>query len=191
MAMENFTVNPSPESGPEKMFQQAAAEILKDAPPAIPEGIGGWLLMPLAGLFVMLFLRVESIIKILPSFAPENWKILTSPVSPGYHWAWAPVMITEQVADIILLVLGIVLIILLFRKKKAFPKLIIGYYLLDMIAVVCGVLGIAAISAKQVEMPKLFSPENCRQILHGSIWAIIWIPYFIKSRRVKNTFVNG
>jgi hypothetical protein len=191
MAMENPTATPPPEKDPEKVLQQVVAEILKDIPSSTEGRIGGWLFLPLTGLFVMLSLRIESIIKMLPSFSPENWNALTSPASPGYHWAWAPVMVSGMAADIILLVLGIVLIILFLRKKKTLPMLITAYYLLDVISLVCCTLGIAVIGMKQVEMSKLFSPENCRQILNGSIWAMIWIPYFIKSKRVKRTFVNA
>jgi len=188
--MENSTANPPPEHDPEKVFQQVAAEILRDVQPPTPEGIGGWLLIPFIGLCVMPYIRVENIMKMMPSFSPENWQTLTNPASPGYHWAWAPLMVSELAVEIILLLLGIVLIIMLLRKKRVLPKLIIGYYLLDVISVVCCTFGVAVISMKQFEMSNLFSPENCQQILNGSIWAMIWIPYFIKSRRVKKTFVN-
>lgn len=188
--MENSTVNPPPENNQEKAFQQFAAEILNNAPSAIPGGIGGWLLIPAAGLFVMTFLRVGGITKMLPSFASENWQVLTNPASPGYHLAWAPLMVSELAVEVFLLALGLALIILFYRRKKKFRQMIIGYYLLDIISVICGTLGVTVISMKQFELSRLFSPENCRQILNGSLWAIIWIPYFMKSKRVKNTFVN-
>ncbi|MEI8247605.1 MAG: DUF2569 domain-containing protein [Lentisphaerota bacterium] len=188
--MENSTVNPPPENDPEKVFRQVAAEILKDAPPAVSAGIGGWLLLPSIGLGVMSCVRIDGITKMLLSFSPGNWKALTDPASPGYHWAWGPVMVSGLVIEVILLVLGIVLLVLLFRRKKFFPKLIIAYYLLDVVSVVGCTFAVAVISMKQFQFSELFSPENCRQVLNGSIWAFIWIPYFIMSKRVKNTFVN-
>ncbi len=189
--MENPAANPPPENDPEKVFKQVAAEILKAAPPPSSEGIGGWLLLPLAGLCVMSLVRIEGIMKMVLSFSPENWKALTDPASPGYHWAWGPVMVSGLVAENILLVMGIVLIIMLFHRKRSLPKLIIVYYLLDVVSVVCCTLGVAVVSMKRFQFSELLSPENCRQILNGSIWAIIWIPYFIKSRRVKRTFVSA
>lgn len=188
--MENPTANPPPENDPEKVFQQVAAEILKEVPPSIPAGIGGWLYLPIIGLGVMSFVRIDGIMKMLLSFSPANWKALTDPASPGYHWAWGPVMVSGLIAEIILLVLGIVLLVMLFRRKKVFRKLIIAYYLLDVISVAGCTVAVALISMKQFQISELLTPENCRQILNGSIWAFIWIPYFIMSKRVKNTFVN-
>lgn len=190
-AMENSTAKPLPENDPEKVFRQVAEDILKDVQSESPEGIGGWLFVPLAGLFLIPLQHAGDFIRMLPIlFERRSWDALTALASPGYHWAWAPALISELVINVVLVLCWPVFIILFLRMKRILPKLLIGYYLLEVILVCLSTFGFSIITMQRFELSGLFSPENLSRILNGSIWAMIWIPYFIVSRRVKRTFVR-
>jgi hypothetical protein len=188
--MENSTAKTPPENDPEKVLRQVTEAILKDVQRESTEGIGGWLFVPLAGLFLVPLLHVDSFIRMLPVFEQRNWDALTALASPGYHWAWAPVLLSELVINAILILCWPVLIILFLRMKRILPKLLIGYYLLEVIPVCLSTFGFSIITMQRFELSGLFSPENLSRILNGSIWAMIWIPYFIVSKRVKRTFIK-
>jgi len=123
-------------------------------------------------------------------FERTNWHALTAMASPGYHWAWGPALLSELIINTILVLCWPVLIILFMRGKRILPKLLIGYYLLEVVLVCMTTFGFSIITMQQFELSELFCPENLSHILNGSIWAMIWVPYFIVSKRVRNTFVK-
>ncbi|GKX65901.1 DUF2569 domain-containing protein [Inconstantimicrobium mannanitabidum] len=85
----------------------------------------------------------------------------------------------------IIILLDLIVLYLFFRKKKIFPKVMIAF---------CVVMLLEAIF-KDTMLSSIFSlgstlrGEN-KALVAPLISAIIWIPYFTRSERVKNTFVN-
>ena len=85
------------------------------------------------------------------------------------------------------LVAAIVLLVLFFKKNYRFPKLIVWFFALNVaFGVIDFFLGglIPAVAAE----PDTFS---MKELIRGVVGAAIWIPYFLKSVRVRNTFTNG
>lgn len=92
----------------------------------------------------------------------------------------------EAIGNIVLLALSLFLAFLFFSKKKQFPKWFIGITLGTL-----GFIAIDTLSAPLLTDALSYSePAHFKDLVQTAIGAAIWIPYMLKSRRVKNTFVN-
>lgn len=153
------------------------------------EGLGGWLILIAIGL-VIAPLRMGFLVfrDLLPAFSEETWSVLTTPGTEVYHKLWAPLLIFELLTNIIFIVFAIVLLVFLVQKKRLFPKLIIAYLAANLLFLVVDYFGANLIPfvANQTEALN----ESIGEIGRGVIASAIWIPYFLKSRRVKATFVR-
>jgi hypothetical protein len=160
-----------------------------DAPPAVagPKGIGGWLLLPVIGLFVFpVRILISLATEYLPIFEKGLWAALTTPGSKAYHPLWGPLLAYEIFFNLAFLVFDLVLLYLLFTKSYRFPKMFIGFAVLNLLFVVSdAVLGyqIPAVVEQGTE-------QMMKEIGRSFGLVAIWVPYFLVSKRVKNTFVR-
>jgi Protein of unknown function (DUF2569) len=160
-----------------------------DAPPAVagPKGIGGWLLLPVIGMFVF---PVRCLISLateyLPIFEKGMWAALTTPGSKAYHPLWGPLLAYEIFFNLAFLVFDLVLLYLLFAKSYRFPKLYIAFAVLNLVFVVSdAIVGyqIPAVVAQGMD-------TMAKEIGRSFMMVVIWVPYLMVSKRVKNTFVR-
>ena len=153
-----------------------------------PSGLGGWLILFMLGLiFLPIKLGAFLATAYYPIFSEGYWEILTTPGSDAYHVLWAPILIFEIIGNSAFLMAAIVLLVFFFQKHHRFPKLIIWFLALNVAFVVIDFFVANLIPAVAAEP----DPESNRELIRTIIGAAIWIPYFLKSVRVKNTFVNG
>ena len=152
-----------------------------------PRGIGGWLVLPLLGLIVSpVRTAITCVRDFVPVFKPSTWAALTTPGGPGYHPLWVPVIVFELVGNVTLIAFTIFVLVRFLKKSRRVPRLMIilllgiaGFLLLDHLLV--GL--IPALSA----VP---DAQSTTALSRSVVAAAIWIPYFLKSRRVRNTFVT-
>lgn len=152
-----------------------------------PRGLGGWLILPAIGLFILpirLFFSLSN--DFLPIFQQGYWEILTTPGSEAYHELWAPLIIFEVIGNIFFVIFDIILIFLFFVKSFRFPVLYIVFLALNLTFVAADLFFANSIPAVAAQN----DAESVMQIVRSIIGAIIWIPYFLVSVRVKNTFVK-
>jgi len=134
-----------------------------------PSGIGGWLLLPGLTLVSVAFAASSSILD--QQLAAVSLEILAG--------------------NALLTVGSVVLLALFFQRSRHLPGLMVVFYVvllavttLEYLAVDRQLFGVTAEIAEQeghqVE-------EGLRMAIAS---AILWIPYFLVSRRVKNTFVR-
>jgi Protein of unknown function (DUF2569) len=151
------------------------------------EGIGGWLILVA---FILIRAPIAVIVTLVRSVLPllrhDTWIALTSQDSESYHPLWAPLIVSELVVNLVFLALSIVVLILFFRRKRSFPKFVIGLYLANLIWEICLTLVMRHIPA--------MSGEPATSSLVGAIGlalaCAIWIPYFCVSKRVRATFTR-
>jgi uncharacterized protein DUF2569 len=137
-----------------------------------PSGISGWLIIPGLGL---LFAPVKSVVelvlgfKMVQEFAPEllgdNMFMLT------------------VILDVAMLAATVGVAVLFFgRRRVAIP------------AVICLLVASVGVSFLQaflsVGMLGEADEPSFTPTLYASIYAAVWINYFLKSKRVRNTFVR-
>jgi hypothetical protein len=151
-----------------------------------PQGIGGWLVLPVIQLIWTLVGTTYLLLtEDWPIFQDNTWEQLTTPGTAAYHYLWAPVLTFEIIARLLIIVLAIVTLVLLFRKSKKTPSFAIALWSIGAIYALM-LYFLADLIPAVAEQSNPYDPMR--------LWAIasaaIWIPYFIFSRRVKATFVR-
>ena len=152
-----------------------------------PRGIGGWLILVAMGLAMTTVMGLVTLQVHLPVFTTGAWTALTSPESPAYHAIWAPLLIFifETGGNLAIVVAAVCALALMKRHSPRFPPLMMWY------------LGGSALFGfadllMAAQIPDLGGANTqSAQVGRGIIVAAIWIPYFLKSKRVRNTFLRG
>ena len=137
-----------------------------------PKGIAGWLIIPAIGLVLapiksaaMLYMGLSMI----QSFAPE----LTSDSR-----LWLVGLI-----DVAMIVATIIVAVFFFKKRRVAVRAIIGLMVASILASVVQALLNAA-------MFEGGDADTFKPVIHACVFGAVWIPYFLKSKRVKNTFIG-
>jgi Protein of unknown function (DUF2569) len=153
-----------------------------------PAGIGGWLILPAIGLVISPIWQGIGIIRdIVPALNPDVLKTLSDPTSANYSALWVPTMIFESITSVLMFVFTLWLAYLFFFRKSALvPRLFIIWLASHLIIQI-----IDWLLTNRLPLAVEQSPNGIVSSLGRSITnAAIWIPYFIWSIRVKNTFVD-
>jgi hypothetical protein len=129
--------------------------------------IGGWLALPAAGVLVALLKE-----------GAEAWSLLSGFVTMPNLETLIPVVIAVPWVFFVSAVA-----VLFFRKHQWAPYL---YIVLLGAYVIFGELYLLL----HVMVPDAETADAPKQLARAVLGAGIWIPYFIRSKRVKLTFVN-
>jgi hypothetical protein len=149
--------------------------------------IGGWLLLFAIGLVIYPVRAVFSLgTQILPAFASTTWTGLTRPDAPNYHPLWKPLLIFELAGNVLLALCVLWLLVWFFQRRKAAPRLAIIFLVLNLFYV--GADTLWAWNLPGGGQPLAFA--TLRDVVRTAVACLIWIPYFIFSKRVKETFVR-
>lgn len=181
----NFVIPSAPVADPNTPVLAAAAAP-GDAVPPVPagslsigqkdlRGIGGWLIVVALGLgFGPIGLLLALGASVLLLLSPEGQSLVAA------HPGVAGLLLFNAITDAILIVLLIVLNIVFYKTKKSFPRLAIGYLVVSFI-----------LEVAMHQMMLQYMPTYPSIDAFGSlVAAAIWIPYFLLSQRVKQTFIN-
>ncbi|KEQ21718.1 DUF2569 family protein [Paenibacillus tyrfis] len=135
-----------------------------------PKPIGGWLLVYLIALLISEAMYISGVIRLLPD--------LTNLIEER-NWIQNVIVLGTFIKTVIA---G--LLLLLFISKKSYaPRLIIIF---EMFCIAIRILTYIDSYSRGQILPNSYHLS----ILVGGI-SIIWIFYFLKSNRVKETFING
>jgi hypothetical protein len=150
-----------------------------------PVGIGGWMILPVIGLILTPFMVGYTLwSNFLPVLEPETWAYLTTPDSEGYHALWTPLILYELIGNAVIGISAIVLLILMFKHHPALPACMVIYYVAALVFVVVDEIASTYIPAIGAQTDAASYRELGRSVRDVAIW----VPYFLKSKRVKNTF---
>lgn len=157
-----------------------------------PAGIGGWMILPLIGLFLTPLLSARALlVDITPMFDSGVWSALTVPGGSAYHPAWEPIGYVSLGANVLLVAGSITLVYFMFRKLAIFPKGMVVFYLFIFTISVAEFLVMQFVMADAFPgMMNEVLGELTQGLARSLFGIVIWIPYFMTSQRVKNTFVN-
>nr|WP_278978152.1 DUF2569 family protein [Providencia alcalifaciens] len=147
------------------------------------QGIGGWLILPLLGQLYML----GNLIKIMVNDVIQvqgAWSLATTPTSDFYMAGFASTFYAVQLSFVVIIALMMGSLFAAFKRKLMAKWL----FIITMILYVV-VLGIT-----RIVFPVAFGLEidfsYITSLFNGSFYCLIWIPYFLVSVRVKNTFIR-
>ena len=157
-----------------------------------PVGIGGWLLLPIAVLLYTVYGAWDDIQQAnMVLLDPELWKAFKTPGTLLYHSPWVIVLVIAAIIQVGIFIVAIIALAAIYKKKKIVPRIMISFYVLALCLVVTDMATtFFFISKISPELANNMAPELIRKMVGMGVGAIIFIPYFIKSKRVKNTFVN-
>lgn len=148
-------------------------------------GLGGWLVLIQIGIYSTIVLQLTQLFRdALPAIERDNWNALTSRDSEYYDALWGPTIVFELVYTLVSLLFCGYILLQFYRKKAMLPRLMIIFYSLSLAVTV-----IDSVLVDQIPMVRhdgIFSKE----VLRSLFTCAIWIPYFIRSERVRNTFVR-
>ena len=152
-----------------------------------PSGLGGWLILPAIGLFltpirILIYLTGD----LLPIFQDGSWEALTTPGSEVYHHLWAPLIVFEVAGNLFFVLFAVALLFLFFSKSHRFPVLMIAYLVSNLAFILLDYAFFEFIPF----LAGSYDAEVVKEIARGVVGAAIWVPYFLVSKRVKNTFVK-
>jgi len=133
--------------------------------------IGGWLILVAIGLVlspvsILLFISSD----ILPAFSA----VPLSEVSNEFRFY----LYLDLALNLSLFVYIIFVIVLFFKRRTVTPKLVISLYILNLLFILADRLVFKSINESQWTFG----------IISGVASSLIWIPYFLISKRVKATF---
>ena len=153
-------------------------EIISDSPS--PSGIGGWLILPLIGLILTPIFLVFSIITIYIPAVSNTILIELDQIQPGLIF----VFYLELVGQILLMIFALFLLYLFIRKSVKLPTLIIAFYISYFIYIV--LVNYVFV----MQMPLIKQRINHVNNVMQMFFLIVWCLYFLRSKRVQNTFIN-
>jgi len=149
-------------------------------------GIGGWLYLVAVGLCLTPIRLGAEIVRGLRPLDPATWQVVTTPGTRAYHPLFGPLIVGELVANAALLVWAIVLLYLFFTKRRAFPVAMIVFLIVRVVIQVGDILVARMIPAAAATI----GPSVYGALAGNLLVVLIWVPYFIKSRRVAATFIR-
>lgn len=163
-------------------YRPKAAASPAELDAAAPHGIGGWLILVAIGIVLRPVGFLFTLIGSVSTYELSAWSDLTQPASPNHHPLWAPVLLGGLFGNIFFAVFSVLLVVLFFQKRRTFPMLFVvargaeyAFQALNMLAL-------------------KYVPEAEHASVAGAVGALIgallWILYFLRSRRVRATFVN-
>ena len=137
-------------------------------------GIGGWLILVAVGLAIAPFNSLHGMYRDLRLLFGGSGAVLGS-----YH-GLAALILFEAITNTIFFSSLIGLNVLFYRKSRLFPGWMITFLCCQLLVVLADHL--AAMR---------FSPSTgATPLLRSFIGVAVWIPYYLRSVRVKETFVN-
>ncbi len=148
------------------------------------KGIRGWLIFWLICAFLGLILKIFHLH--LHMLSGDAWELVTTPGTDFYHPLWKPLLIYEFVLQFLTLSALAGIILLFLFKSRLFPKFIIGFYLVNFILFLVDAIG----SHMVVVAVNLQVRPDWQGLARCLFGVCVWVPYFLKSKRVKATFTK-
>lgn len=150
-----------------------------------PVGIRGWLLLPALGVISSPVMIAVSLFNGMGVYRAEAWSALTTPGGPAFHPDWAFLLIFELCANLGLLVLALLSLVLFFQRRTTAPMVYIVMLLASLIVQSVDYYLASAIPAMESELG-----QAAKGLGRAFFGAVIWIPYMLKSKRVRATFTR-
>jgi len=156
-------------------FINIGKEPLEDEIQPVPAALGGWLILPLIGLVIRPFMYL---IQLFTSNYFNGADLSRLAALNGY---WTFGITFEVIANVTMFLFSILLLILFLSNRNSLPRFYILFLLFTLfISLADTFILIVLLDREGIAMAR---------IIGLVIGCLIWIPYFLVSQRVKETFV--
>lgn len=153
--------------------------------PLAENSIGGWLILPAIGLLLTPIVILIQILQDDP-FNRNTWTGLGNLSANSIELS--VIYGAELFYNFMFIAFTILLLVLFFKKRSSLPKLIIIFYAMSFVIPILDLLLVETVAPDQLSSSdKAFS---YKEIGRSFFRAVIWIPYFLVSKRVKSTFTR-
>lgn len=151
------------------------------------KGIGGWLILVVLGLIVGP-IRIAHFLYTVhwPIFRDGSWEILTTPGGELYHPLWAPLITFEIISNLVSILLALITLWHLTKKSHHTPKFAIYWLLWTAATVSIDYFAADLIPSVAAES----DTDSVKELVKSIFSAVVWVPYFLLSKRVKATFIE-
>ena len=151
------------------------------------KGLGGWLIFVGIGLIFGTIKVLASVVSIYKPFMNTDLlENVTNVNSAAYIPNFALLFYAELIVNLFIILLCIYLIYLFFRKNKKFPK----YYIFITLFVILTIPVDAYLTSVILPDEKMLDKDTIKSFFQSLFAGAIWIPYMLKSVRVRNTFIE-
>jgi hypothetical protein len=156
------------------------------------DAIGGFLYLWLLTLSVIVLKILMGLIAVLPPFSRDIWAMANDPFASGYHPLLRPLLLFELVGRTALLCGVTVVAEYFFKKHRRAPRLIVGFMLTYLVFLIAGSLMKTEVMKPlgKFLLSGFQSPFLRKEFILALISCLTWVPYFLRSARVKATFVH-
>lgn len=147
---------------------------------AEPRSIGGWLYLPMLGLWLSPLLFLLTLAQVAIQVLQVG---VDSALSDG---GWLTYIFVDLLFALTVTGMGLYILPKFHKRKAAVPKLMQRMYALNILSHVVGIVGLGL-------MGELAAPADggnpVMTTARPFIMSLIWMSYFEKSERVKQTFI--
>jgi transglutaminase-like putative cysteine protease len=147
--------------------------------PQDPQGIGGWLILPLIGTIVSPFQLMAAVSSYFTNLG-EMGPILDAEAGFG---VWRRYYVAGTFFNTLMVIPSVMLIVLMFRKRTGFPlhfAMIIGIEILSQ----------TLLFSLERQIENLEAPADASGAVRSFMQLMIWGSYMLHSGRVKATFIR-
>lgn len=153
-----------------------------------PCGLRGWLILVGIGVVIS---PIRVTMATLPTFIPiiknGTWLYFINPNSAYYHPVVIPLLAMELTFDIAMILALLILNYFFFSKHRLFPKL----YIVITITSLCIIPLDSWLTSLVFANSPVFDANTARNFMQALVAVAIWVPYMLRSKRVKATFTRG
>ncbi len=148
--------------------------------------IGGLLILVAIGMVLApIRILLMTVKNLFPAFSKQIWSLLTTPGARAYHPLWKPLLIGELVGNILFLGFSVLIAVFFFQRRRSVPKLAVTFLLANLLFVVIDYYAVGLIPVAATA-----DVGTKQEIIRTLIVCLIWVPYWLVSKRVKGTFVR-
>lgn len=146
-------------------------------------GLGGWMIFMIIRFSISLLTYSRTIFNTIKLHMNGEMDILQDNGMSEYIPNLTFIINVELISNICMLVFTIIVLCLIFNKKRIAPRLVIIQVIVVQVIIILDLIAVNSIIAGTFnsQAPRLFG---------NFIGSILIIAYFLESKRVKNTFVN-
>lgn len=159
-----------------------------------PIGIRGWLVIPIVILTWSVLDPVISVVRYhqgIMIMGSKLWSSFFTPGSPLYHSGVVLWILLTLLFQIALVGLSCAALFVTILRKRYAPKFMIGVFGFSLcFSVLICYVTFVPLAHFSAELSRQIAADSEFKLVVSVVYASVWIPYFLKSIRVKNTFIR-